>query len=60
MALFQNPLTPLSAMASRVLCQSPYPTKIPEQPDWDPVLSCPILGIFSGGLILVLNTQIGF
>lgn len=39
----------LSAMASRVLCQSPYPSKVSEQPDWDPVLSCPILGIFPGG-----------
>lgn len=47
-------------MASRGLCQSPYPSKISEQPDWDPVLSCPILGIFPGGLILVLDTQIGF
>lgn len=37
-------------MASRVLCQSPYPSKVSEQPDWDPVLSCPILGIFPRGV----------
>lgn len=58
--MYQNHLASLSAMASRVLCQSPYPSKVSEQPDWDPVLSCPILGIFPGGLVFVLDTQIGF
>lgn len=48
--MYQNHLASLSAMASRVLCQSPYPSKVSEQPDWDPVLSCPILGIFPRGV----------